>query len=743
MLRQAKEKFKFMLLLLCLVVGGATGVEASLSGDVKAQWVRYAVDVGEGDGLVAETLSQQYQLKYGIERRIGDGRAGSYSLGLGYEYNVLNVDIGEEERSINTGKYLFRGKLSMAPGGLPFRLKVFSQDNFTTQFGESRSFLDRETILESGLPSDLRNGQYVVSGLTLLVGIRNGSYLGSYRDILSRYPRLLIDFKQVNRRDLKGATPTNSRLRDLAFVSLNKKDNWFHYRLRDYRNYLDSSEDYQEYTYTLGTIDPALIRKWVNLTNWIKLSVDGTYNVEIKEKVEALPVQSYHLNMFSVLSRAKTKATFLGYYTRRREGERLEKRVVLPLSVSGVWGADSDWSLRASGEDDKDSGVWGAESREKNIYLFAAANFFKRSAWNFSVQASAEQDKTLTSEGLSGRAVFLVKNKSSKGRDYLEGRYSVARFEGETLERETESLEHEVSGLWRRYSRNLEIGAEVDFLFSSGGADKSISSKISQNALDGLYLTDATIYAREDGVFHSKTNVYADYKIGDSLKTRGKMLYDFLEEGRQRKTQFVVEHALEMAGQGYILKLDQTYAVGDISVSNSVYDNSIASGTSLDKYSDLYQLGTSLAYRPNRSYEAKFSCFYEERTFAGGGKSSLELNQVGSYAHYTRNGVVRRLFDVEEELTYSWAETAHSVSSDVANVKFRGNYYPKQVWRLEARAEMTLTGWSPDIARYGASSTVTFAKLQMAGSYDHGQNFSSGEKRQVEDRWEVTIKKTF
>ena len=95
-------------------------------------------------------------------------------------------------------------------------------------------------------------GENRQSGFSMMIGIRNGNYLGRYRQLLSKFPRLFIDYTDSFVRNTDGLFPQHYVYRDLAFVSLNKKDNWFHYRMRTYKDYFNPEENTSTKSIMLG-----------------------------------------------------------------------------------------------------------------------------------------------------------------------------------------------------------------------------------------------------------------------------------------------------------------------------------------------------------------------------------------------------------------------------------------------------------------------------------------------------------
>ena len=184
--------------------------------------------------------------------------------------------------------------------------------------------------------------------MTLMAGIRNGSYLGAYRKILSSLPRLYIDYTQLYLRDVGGLNNQHTLARDLAFVSLNKKDNWFHYRAFDFQDYEDSDNNYGTKSFILGTIDQTLSRQWINMTNWIKLSVDGSYTTEDSEDYleRGVDPKTFALNLFTQAEYGKTRASNFSNLWRTTDADKLTVDYEIPFYANGWIDSNRSWSMQ-------------------------------------------------------------------------------------------------------------------------------------------------------------------------------------------------------------------------------------------------------------------------------------------------------------------------------------------------------------------------------------------------------------
>ncbi|MDZ4186223.1 MAG: hypothetical protein U1D97_14765, partial [Desulfuromonadales bacterium] len=354
---------KLLLLILGLTAGTAHALQQNLRGDVTLGMQQYT---GESAGVKqeAESTYQQYTVTYSRKDAFYNGRGGAYTLMAGYEITILDASFERngvrdpEIVPINTSKLYYDGTLLLAPGGLPFRLSLYARDTkrttfvdnaryetFSTGLQTTRGGYSGDQMLQPSINTDVDNGTSQMLGATLLVGIRNGTYLGAYRDVLSQLPRLLIDYKQNEVKDLQSSfQKTHFLSRDLAFVSLNKKENWVHLRMRDHTDYLNHENDTEMKQVLIGSVDHNLTRQWINLTNWIKVSGDLSYTQE--DKVGDDPENTYRANMFFTGQHQGLSSTVFSQFKRLSDGRFLTYETNIPVYVSRVHNRDTRSNTR-------------------------------------------------------------------------------------------------------------------------------------------------------------------------------------------------------------------------------------------------------------------------------------------------------------------------------------------------------------------------------------------------------------
>src|SRR5262249_10146386 len=136
---------------------------------------------------------------------------------------------------------------------------------------------------------------------TLILGEKSGLST-SYAQFFNLFPLLLVDYRDSIQKNDAGQVRVDRRTRRLAFTSLNKGDNWIHYRATQYDDYINVADSYTEAQLQLGLIDNLDRRKWVDLTNWIKISADGQLTKH-NTRGSGTDFEEYDLNLFTIATR--------------------------------------------------------------------------------------------------------------------------------------------------------------------------------------------------------------------------------------------------------------------------------------------------------------------------------------------------------------------------------------------------------------------------------------------------------
>lgn len=734
---------------------GAPQVFAGLTGSAEIRYAEQESRSGGVTNLDASHFTQQYSLLYQAKGQFMEGRGGKYALGLGYEWNSLSADLNGDSVDIQTGKILYKGDVLLAPGGLPFRLHLYSADMVKSHFFEKSVDSLFETIpgdlFVAGRPLvNLNNGQHTRTGITLIFGETNGRYAGAYRNLLEEAPRLLVDYAEDYVRDLKSLVPQHYRSRDLAFVSLNKRDNWFHYRLFEYRDFLQAQENFEEKSYLLGTIDHTNQRRWINMTNWIQVSADGSYTTGSRAAASDGGFNRYDLNMFARARRADWQASNFNSFSRVEEYGWLRRTLETPIYAQGDWGRDTSWRGRFIGKRENDLRYATGEEQTRDVlYASARVETYKHQPVLVAPELAVEVKGGSRGEGSAARlGVEAYSNRAYRPRfDWLAG-YSVAHFGG-TGETgfDTNFIEQTFRGmLASSISTTSRTGVEQELIFGTGTLDRSVSQYIIPRSDVGVPEYGNGVNLRDGSVFRTISTWFGEHRGTSRLFNRLELTYDRLHADNDNSDQVELAHSLRYDWRSLNVDMRNRLIIGnDIQTRNTFGGSILSSPVSGRDGDSSFIHSTNFWYSPGRSSEASARVNYEWRDAGASTSTRWRVQQDYRYNIFHINGLVRKLADIGERFEYEVFDPSNGQRESATAFTLLGNYYPTRNTLLGARIRYELR--SPeetDTLTWYTTAGLDFEKFQLALDYAYGTRTAGTlMPERKEHRWEVQVKKTF
>lgn len=768
----------FVLLLALVVTAGTVHALSSLSGSATLGLQGYQ---GESAGVEEKATSFYQQYSVTFERRglLYDGRIGAYTLMAGYEINVIDPTLvrngvrDAEVDDITTSKPVYTGSLVLAPGGLPFRLTLFAGDTKRSSFRANNDYALFNTGYQNRLGSstsghlilpdilnDLSNGTSRTLGATLLVGIRNGSYLGSYRDSLSQLPRLLVDFKQEDVKDLHNSfSQTNYRIRNLAFVSLNKKDNWVHLRMKDFTDFLDPRNDTRTQQVMIGTVDHVLARQWINLTNWIKLSGDLSYTVE--KKVDTDQTGTYTINMMSILQRQNIVSSLFSRFSRENNGSTIISETDIPLHVVINFSRDtllrsnfiyeSDDTTIVEGRQSSESDRWLTSHGKKEVYLDTQLELARSRPIVVKSRlemASLSGDDTADALALSLGAEVSSNNKLNKAFSWLGGYKLTAAQRNNSLTGENDTyLQNDIYGWFEKdFSRTLRAGGRAALKNGVGGAREdgtrieTMSAGLSRMPSSN---NEKSVGDEYDGMAsYTSFNLYLDHRFqqfGNRLDVDFEIfLSDVVSDQRTS-----LGHTFTFEALMHRIDWKTQLIIGDTpEAPRSVDFEYVGTSTAVTDNSTTWDTEVKYFYTPSRSVGFNLLGSMTGRDADINYKISQEL----LYRIFTRNGIVRRIAEFSEEFGYEYANETLDTRGVSLYTRLLASYFPRKWLYGKLRSETVFLVESGALQQLqGVELGFNFEKLNILASYIKGQKDRESEDLPAvaEQRWEVKVQKLF
>lgn len=698
----------------------SSSASARLSGEASLTYSKYDGSDKTGSRS-SSSLLQNYSLLYASSGPVYNSRVGSYNVSLGYNFTAVDSSFNFSDgpgKNYNEsiGKLLYLGELKLDPKEVPFKLKVYSHDM-------SRNFVDSSNgLFAQGINSiiggneqaiGVSNGIHLESGATLVAGVKNGMTNG-YNEILRHFPMILIDYRDIVNRDLRSAFPIDNRLSRLAFVSLNKKDNWFHYRHTQYVDNIDSESNYEENQFQLGTVDQNMARRWIDFSNWIKVSTDLQISTR-KHSIPPIQTEEINLNLFVSAERKNWNARSFSSFSRYiDESKNLSYQKSVPLYFSGVVDNDTSWNARASYRDSRDIGVSGAVAEYTSMLLGYRVNTFKRAPFTLSHSFDVESSAANTTDILTLSGGLETASSDSFSRVLkLAASYNIRNTSASSSTMTRDST---------------VAGSGSDFLMQqlvlSAGYIQSNTLRYDLKHTNNFTRGKQTSFGGETqlSAFSVRTTGLST-DIGSSSYTSSTVLTTSWNPKPRLNISFSLSE--EISKSDVQPQINSTKADSQISFANSVWDvknkfgYTRSNGLENTGYGSTVSNETTLKYIHNRHLNSNANIYYSSVSSQGENTSSTSFGQGLSYSYFTTSGIARPIFEFTESLRYSVGKPK-SVSPSRNAVALGFRYFPISRLTLAggiAINEFRFSNPFNDALVWNASVAANFKLMQASVDY--------------------------
>jgi len=751
-------------MLIVLLCSAALAKEQGLSGSLSLDYASFNAQSGAVE-TESSHFAQSLRVFYRKENVLMGGRLGKYSLMVGAEAVRLHTDsdptVVDETKSRN--KLLYKADILLAPLGLPFRLNLFARDENLSSLSsyadvrQNVSLGSYQGMITPNIFDDIRDGTSRTFGGTLLAGIRNGSYLGNYREMLSSLPRLMIDYKQTVDRDLRRIDPVHTRARDLAFVSLNKKDNWLHYRLYDYTDFINPLNNTERKMIILGLIDPRLDRKWINLTNWIQLSTDLSYARETKRLFldntdQNLFTHTYALNVFTNMNGSKFDVLNLSTYQRERTGEMMNERLHVPLFARFEESQNTLW--RFSWETELDE-------QRRDITMFrdtrshsarVMLETWKERDYGLNFSSAVEQTKNLTSD-INGIELLFEMNQNSARRLRKNNRTNdcslrlasrwleVKAVDGGTATKFEQSMmvnyEQPVSQRWT-------LGMSNAASYATG--DAFINNESRRISLEGGSKTLTGDKVNGDPELRNNLTLFAKHVLTRSITNSVQGNFSWLRLGDIHQQNMTLDQKLVYTGRTLRGEFSNNLTAGDVETSTVNTGTTSFRAAIYAQPKWILTHHNSLLFRPNRAFETgyDFALIYEEYDNQDS-QETMEFSQNAQYGFWVTNGIIRKLFEVKESFSFEKLIRATG-NIQLATTTLEMTWFPTSnlFMGFSASHEFTRTAYQDDenMIIGSAWGGVNYSKFKFDINYTYGLRPENDDvQKQKESRIQVRMTK--
>jgi hypothetical protein len=745
---ECARTYVLLLLLLALCVSNAW---ARLDGEVEWGYAHYQQSSDSKEDVTASHFTQRYSLMYSTQGLLSNGRAGFYDIGVGAEWGAFDTRLDDEDLSNDALKFLYEGRIQIAPGGLPFRLNAYSYDLSKIQFqrsagiqpfGPVNEILNPYRLFNPRIVTDLQNGQTIISGVQFIGGIRNGSYLGRYRESLSQWPRLLIDYRDIYRRDMESFHPQKYRDRNLAFVSLNKKDNWFHYRVYTHDDYLRPENDSRESIIMLGTIDHTLKRQWIDLTNWIRISVDGAYS-EIENNWDLRKTERFDVNFFTSMQRRNFGASSLANLQRIKRGGTLEN--ILDVPVYATRNLNPDTSVRSSFQlwrNQKMREDMTDDRNEDSYYGRVLLETRKRSRVQIdpSIEMEVHTGDVGEGEAIRGK-VEAYSNRLRRQKLSWYAMSSLARFDGSSeTDQETALTEGELQGGGNYALRNnMQLGGDQYLLYGTGSYGSQTTRYLHAMSAQGFDRLSSEETIADGSLLRTISTLYFEHTSPSRMRNRLQLYYKFQESDNERLNSLELSHRLNYQARLWNVSVENLYVTGDDSDYNGPGSSYLGRVVDANPYEEQFMHRNTVEFRPNNYWRSRL----ETSVTWGKGKSRennllVQVKQEVERTFYAWSAIRRKLGDVTESVIYE--EFRDGVDKRAMIFSLTGNYYPTTYWRLGAGIFYHDYDFMDNVIYCSLTTGLDFPLFQVDFSYNYG---ATDYEKVVAHRYEMNVRKIF
>lgn len=714
----------FMALPAAALVDDDVLMRQGLSGSAELGYVSYDASENGRKVLDASSFVQKYSLLYYTRGKARTESRGSYKLAIGYEWSSIDASVsgpgGGTDQSVRSGRPLFDGSFSLNPPSSPFELSAYSRDMSRNTFTNDTlpDLSNGNRILAPNLPTEIsQSGTNIESGVRLVIANkqRSGGKLG---DLLTGVPAIYVDYWDLLSRNTQGGARVDSRSNRFSVSAGGIGDTWLHYQSSSFTDKFFPANSYDRTKIMFGTINQYQRRKWVQFTNWIKLSADARFE-QTKYRESGKGEEEFDLNIFGMATRRLWEAKVFSNYNRKIIDRGAPEEILrLPLYVNGVLGADTDWSMSASTtEHHTGGGVW-QESRSSEDNLSVRLNTFKRSPF------------TLTT------ALTLINNKDTDGNGYLGADLSLESISTSRFAR-TVNLAGSYA-LRTRYNRaNEEYSYNQDLLLSAyyqpvSAWKISFRETITQGKNDTAANTN----------FSNSTVALSQNPLG-SVTSLAPPTSNFLRLATTASVAWtpIARFTASVSGTNYL----QIESTGDsmsnavsaaLSYSQPTYSASMGGSMAVQDNGDKdITFETRLVYKPNRNLEMILRGQQNRRESSGTTYNFVDAAQRLTYYIWGSTGVSRKVADLYEEVVYleQNGETPRKA------LTLGGTYYLYARVSLNGRASYSMQDGS--LAQiYGVGLVANMKLLDATVDYTYAKR--SSDKR-VENRLAATLRKAF
>jgi len=691
---------------LFLSLAATAWAQSSMSGSAELSYVNFKAEANGENVFSGNTLAQQYSVDWKTTNLVYKNQPRYYTVGLGYDWTSFATEVDDRGAKSEIGqvfgKFRYSGEVGFNSPSAPFTFRAYADNG-------------RNGRLERNITSGLMDDGLIYGISNLSKGHVAGFSFSFLSDqaassSLRQLPRFYLDYREVVNKPVLNDGSSDDKTTELSVAGLNKENNWLQYSCTKYENFRNPLSNYLQQKIQIGLVDQVGRRKWAALTNWIDVSVDGSYKTRSGINDGSYD-EEYDLNFLAYARRRNWEARTVMNYNRELTVDRIEEKTRVPVYLKGVWSSDADWyastGFNRARELKNDGSILTSYSNSVTV----GATMNKRSSFTFSPLLRAE-----TSQLKGGGDGYLLEvGANTQSTRYYSDKASI--LAGYRLKFKDDGMGGATSSTWSNELRlsvdyrpvarlRLGLKEQVEHGRGFGFVEQSRlgSSLLSQNSLQQ--------YTRV--ISSASVGFIASSSFSTSLEATHDLV--LAEDGQDESIQI-----------GYNL----SYNKNDMGARfNSRYQRTYA-GTTFYNTGDAY-------YRPNRHHEAYLKLKFDMSSGNNYDTTDFYLIQGYNYNLFTRSGATRPLATLLEESSFA-RKSYNFESYDTYALQVTGRYFPTDRIALFGMGKYQYERGATTLL-YSLGAAMDFRLLTTSLDYTLAKRDSDNR---IERRLSASVKRTF
>ena len=476
-----------------------------------------------------------------------------------------------------------------------------------------------------------------------------------------------------------------------------------------------------------------MARRWIDFSNWLKVSTDLQLSRR-KSNYQVNSIEEINLNLFVAGERkywnARSFTTFNRY---KDENNKLSYQTTLPVYVSGVVSQDLSWNARTSFRENHDIDALGVRSNFTSMLVGYRADAFKLAPFTLSQSFDVESSKTNSSDfvTLSGSLETTSTPHFSRNVN-LGASYNIKNYLTSTDTVSSSNFLEQTLDLHGGYSPNNTFRFEMrqNIAFTKGNITPFSGTTRNAETLLNQYVNPRNISTTETG--------------SDSFRSLSVLTLSWNPKPRLNAYLTMSEDIYESSPTGI---RPITEVISGVSFTNDAWSVSdVAKYThgsreALDDNADAISNSATLRYIHSRSLDASAAASYSYSTSTSSDTfHETSFEQRLNYNYFSRSGISRKMFEINETLLYSdGTENPSRAFNKSLMLGFK--YYPIRQLTLASGVGYSYTSSISDYSVvWNASATANFRLLQASLDFVHGIRKSDGAR---ENKFTGNIRRSF